>query len=64
MANGTRMRQMETQLQQVTTLMVGIQNCVEMMEEKIGSMVDQKLEVVVEKFLGDMREQIREEMRE
>ena len=56
MANGTRMRQMETQLQQVTTLMVGIQNCVEMMEEKIGSMVDQKLEVVVEKFLGDMRE--------
>jgi len=56
MANGTKMRQMGMQLQQVSASVVEIQSRVDMIEEKIGLVVDWNLEVVVKRFHGDMNE--------
>jgi len=55
---------MESQLQQVTTTMVEMQTRMGSMEETIGTMVDKKLDNVVDRLRRDMRDQIQEEMRE
>jgi len=59
MADGTRMRQMEMQLQQVTTTVSEMQGRVETVEERIESAVDRKLEALAYRLRGDMRLQIR-----
>ena len=64
MADGTRMRQMEMQLQQVTTTVSEMQGRVETVEERIESAVDRKLEALAYRLRGDMRLQIREELQE
>ena len=63
MADGMRMRQMELQIQQVTTSMAEVQARVETMEDKIGLVVDRKLEGIAKKIKDDMWDQIWEEMR-
>ena len=64
MADGTRVKQMELQLQQVTTTVVEMKNRVGSIEEMIGLAIDKKLEVVAERLREDMHNHIREEMRE
>jgi len=54
MADGMRMRQMELQIQQVTTSMAEVQARVETMEDKIGLVVDRKLEGIAKKIKDDM----------
>ena len=62
MADDTRMRQMETQLQQVSVSVAEMQGRMDSMEEKVGLSVDRKLDALAERLRGDMHMQLKEEM--
>ena len=62
MADDTRMKRMETWLQQMSATVTEIQNQVGSVEEKIELVVDRKLDVVAEILREDMRDHIQEEI--
>ena len=64
MADGTRMKQLELQLQQMIVMVMEMQAQVGSIEEAIRVAVDKKLEDVSDRLWGDMRNQIQEEMQE
>ena len=55
MADGTRMKQMELQLQQVSATMMDVQTRVRSMEESLGSVIDQRLEEITDRLCKHMR---------
>lgn len=59
MADDTRIKQKELQLQQVTTTVMDMQSRVGSMEDSIGMVVDKKLEEASDRLRGGMRNQIR-----
>jgi len=54
MANGMQMKQMEMQLQQVTTVMTEVQTWAGSMEDIIRVVVDRKLEAVSNQLRWEM----------
>jgi len=57
MAEGTRMKQMESQLQQVATAMAEMQTRMGTLESSIGEWVDARIDQAMERWRGENREQ-------
>ena len=64
MANGTHMKQMKLQLQQVTATVMDVQARVGSIKDSIEVVADRRMEEASDRLRGDMHNQIRDEMRE